>query len=268
MSQHMLYMILYFAVPAFAVCLSILELCQNPPVTVKTAEREGYTPKLITVPTKPDPLKIDLKRAALIVVDMQNAFCAKGGMFDLLGILNEPAVKQVIEVNKKLLDGARTLDMKIIYLRMGWSAPDFTNAGGIDSPNMWKNSGRGLMGQFPQWKDKMLVIDTWGWQIIEEMKPQPGDILVNKNRYSGFVNTDLDAVLRTHNIKYLVVTGVATNVCVESTIRDAFSHEYWTILITDGCASDPMPETQAATVHNVMYYFGWVATADDFLKAL
>lgn len=234
----------------------------------KDCRARRVNPKAHYSATKPDPLKMDLKRAAVVVVDMQNAFCTKGGMFDLLGILNEAGVKRVIEVNKKLLVGARASGMKIIYLRMGWSAPNFTNAGGMDSPNMWKNSGRGLIRQFPQWKDKLLVTDSWGWQIIEELKPQPGDMLVNKNRYSGFVNTDLDAILRTHNIKYLVLTGVATNVCVESTIRDAFSHEYWPILITDGCESDPMPATQAATVHNVTFYFGWVATADDFLKAI
>jgi ureidoacrylate peracid hydrolase len=151
---------------------------------------------------------------------------------------------------------------------MGWSAPDFANAGGVDSPNTWKYSGVGVIRQFPQWKDKLLVTDTWGWQIVDELNPQPGDIVVNKNRHSGFVNTDLDAILRTNNIKYLVVTGVATNVCVESTIRDAFSHEYWPILITDGCSSDAMPATQSTTVHNVTYYFGWVATADDFLKTI
>jgi ureidoacrylate peracid hydrolase len=261
-------MVLCLAASAFAVCLSASARDRNPPATVKTAEREGYKPKLITVPTKPDPLKIDLRRTGLVVVDMQNAFCSKGGMFDHLGILNEATVRQVIGVNKKILDAARAAGMIIIYLRMGWSAPDFANAGSIDSPNMWKNSGRGLIPQFPQWKEKLLVTDTWGWQIVEELKPQLGDILVNKNRYSGFVNTDLDAVLRTHNIRYLFVTGVATNVCVESTIRDAFSHEYWPILIKDACASDPMPATQAAAVHNVTYYFGWVATADDFLKAV
>ena len=75
-------------------------------------------------------------------------------------------------------------------------------------------------------QSRILIRDTWNTDIVEELKPEPGDIVIYKTRYSGFYGTDLDAVLKTRGIKSLVITGVSTGVCVESTLRDAMFRDY------------------------------------------
>jgi len=228
---------------------------------------EPYMPKLVNMTAEPESVKVDIKRTAIVVVDMQNAFCTKGGMFDLLGLRDESVLNPVIEVNKKVIEAARSAGMKVIYLRMGFR-PDFSDDGGPKSPNPRKCSGAGPINDNPAWKDKLLVRGTWGWKIIDALKPREGDIIVDKNRYSGFFNTELDSILQTYDIKYLVFIGIATNVCVESTIRDAFHYEYWPIVISDGCARGGPPYVQDAMLFNVKIHFGWVTTSGEFVKAL
>jgi len=97
---------------------------------------------------------------------------------------------------------------------------------------------------------------------------QPGDIVIRKQRYSGFAGTKLDTVLKTYHIKYCIYTGVATNVCVESTLRHGFFLEYWPILVSDA-ADNAGPEfTQQATLWNVETLFGWVIDTQSLLDGL
>lgn len=221
----------------------------------------------VTIAAEPKPIEIDIKRTAVIVVDMQNAFCSKGGMFDILGTFDPVNAARVIEADKKVIDTARKAGVKIVYLRMAYR-PDLANAGGSESPNYWKEPGLVAMREHPEWSGKFITIDTWDWEIVNQLKPQPGDIVVDKNRYSGFQNTELDAILRTHNIKYLIFLGIATNVCVESTLRDAYFKEYFPVLITDGCGNAGPDYTQEATIWNVSTLFGWVTTSTEFVNAL
>jgi ureidoacrylate peracid hydrolase len=213
----------------------------------------------VTLLTQPEPIKLDTNRTALIVVDMQNTFCKKGGLFDYLRQLDETKVIQIIDRVKEII--------KIIYLRMGYR-PDLSNAGGPESPNYFKELGVVAMRRRPELKGKFLIIGNWDWQIIDELKPQPGEIVIDKQRYSGFVNTELDTILRTYNIKYLMFIGLATNICVDSTLRDAYFREYFPILISDGCGNSGPEFTQEATVWNVTKVFGWVTTCHDLVKAL
>lgn len=221
----------------------------------------------VAVPAKPEPIKLDIERTALIVVDMQNAFCKKGGLFEVVGMLDEAKTKRIIETDKKVIEASRRQGIKVIYLRMAYR-PDLSNAGGPESPNYWKELGLVAVREHPEWKGRFLTIGSWDWEIIDELKPQPEDIAVDKNRYSGFANTELDAILRTLNIKYLVFIGIATNVCVESTLRAAYFHEYFPIIVSDGCGNIGPDYTQEATIWNVSTVFGWVTTSDDLVKAL
>lgn len=221
----------------------------------------------VVIPAKPEPIKLDINRTAVIVVDMQNTFCKKGGIFDYLGALDETKVKHVIDRDKKVIEACRRKGIKVVYLRMGYR-PDLSNAGGPESPNYYKELGVAAMRRHPELKGKFLTIGTWDWEIIDGLKPQPGDIVVDKHRYSGFANTELDTILRTYNIKYLLFIGLATNVCVESTLRDAYFHEYFTILVSDGCGNIGPELTQEATIWNVTEVFGWVTTSRDFIQAL
>ena len=105
-------------------------------------------------------------------------------------------------------------------------------------------------------------------EIIDELKPEPGDTIIDKSRFSGFVKTELDAELQAAGIKYLLFAGLYTNVCVESTLRDAFFHEYFPVLISDGCGNIGEDYIQNATIWNVQSVFGWVTTADNLIKSL
>lgn len=221
----------------------------------------------ISVTAEPEPIKLDTARTALIVVDMQNSFCKKGGLFDYMGRLNEAKAKRVIEVDKQVIEAFRHKGMKIIYLRMTY-APDLSDAGGPESPSYWKESGLVAMREHPELKGKFLTLGSWDWEIVDELRPVPDDITVNKSRYSGFVRTELDEVLKKHDIKYLVFIGLFTNVCVESTLRDAFFHEYFPVLVRDACGHTGPDFIQDATVWNVQSVFGWVTTAGDLIKSL
>jgi ureidoacrylate peracid hydrolase len=219
------------------------------------------------VQAEPEAITLDTGRTALIVVDMQNSFCKKGGMFDYTKSLKEAMATRVIAVDKEIIETCRRKGIKVIYLRMTYG-PDPEYIIGPDSPGYWKQSGLKLMRENPELKGKFLTAGTWDWEIVDELKPVPGDITVNKGRYSGFVNTDLDTVLREHNIKYTLFIGLFTNICVESTLRDAFFHDYFPVLLSDACGNTGPDYLQDATVWNVTSVFGWVTTSADLLKAL
>ena len=221
----------------------------------------------VVVTAKPEPIKLDINRTALIVVDMQNTFCKKGGVFDYLGKLDATKVKHIIDTDKKIIEACRKKGIKIVYLRMGYRR-DLADAGGPESPNYHKELGLVAMREHPELQGRFLTIGTRDWEIIDELKPQPGDIIVDKHRYSGFSHTALDTILGTYNIKYLLFVGLATNVCVESTLRDAYFHEFFPVMISDGCGNIGPESTQEATIWNVTEVFGWVTTCHDLVQAL
>jgi ureidoacrylate peracid hydrolase len=222
--------------------------------------------KLVKIEARPEPIEIDVARTAVVVVDMKNAFASVGGMFDLVG-QDVSAAKGVIQTIKRLTRAARDARIKVIYLTMGY-APDLSDSGGPGSPNWYKEFGLAAMNRHPEYKGKFLIRGSWDADIVDELKPASGDIVVPKSRYSGFRGTNLDVVLKTLNAKYLIFTGIATNVCVESTLRDGYFLDYWPILVADATSNAGPPITQEATLWNVEALFGWVATSDDVVSAL
>ncbi len=215
---------------------------------------------------EPKPLEIDLKRTAVIVVDMQNAFVSKGGMFDVMGIdtsLSQKAIKPI----KEITSAARAKGVKVIYLTQRYS-PDLRDSGGPNSPNWYKELGIVGYREQPEWRDKFTTRGTWGADIVDEVKPREGDIIVEKQRYSGFVGTHLDVILKTFNIKYLAITGVATNICVEATLRDAYYLEYFPILVSEATGASGPPFMQESTEFNVKQCYGWVTTTENIVKAM
>jgi ureidoacrylate peracid hydrolase len=244
----------------FAVFAWFFMLVASFPALADTAE------KIVTIPAKPEPVKVDLARTAVVIVDMQNAFATKGGMFDVVG-QDISAAKVVIQTIKKTADAARAAGAKVVYLVYEYAA-DMSDSGGPSSPNWYKEFGLVAMNKNPQYKGKFLIKGSWDAAVVDELKPQPGDIVIGKSRYSGFRGTNLDVVLKTYNIKYLVFAGIATNVCVESTLRDAYFLDYWPILVSDGTNNAGPPITQQATLWNVEALFGWVTTSNDFVKAI
>jgi ureidoacrylate peracid hydrolase len=157
--------------------------------------------------------------------------------------------------------------MAVMYLTIGWPA-DGSTAGGLDSPNPKKELALRLMRERPELRGRLLTFGTWDFQIVDELSPEPADIVIVKSRYSGFHGTNLDSVLRGLGVRNLLVAGIASNVCVESTIRDAYFHEYWPVMIEDATMPAGSAEIQRATIYNVKTFFGWVANAEDVATAL
>jgi ureidoacrylate peracid hydrolase len=216
--------------------------------------------------TSPEPLEVALEKSALVVVDMQNAFASRGGLLDLAGI-DISAAPAVVRTIGSVIAVVRARGIPIVYLQTGYKA-DLSNGGGAASPNPHKELALCLMRDRPELKGKLLVEGTWDFEIVEALKPLPGDVVVLKTRYSGFAGTTLDSMLRAREIRYLFFVGIATNVCVESTLRDAYFHEYWPILIRDGTMPAGSSAAQEATVFNVESFFGWTATAESLRRAL
>jgi ureidoacrylate peracid hydrolase len=220
----------------------------------------------ISFPTRPHAIDVDPARTAVVVVDMQNAFATSGGMFDLSG-LDITGASAVIATISDVLDRARASGMMVIYLQMGYDA-DLTNAGGPESPNPHKELAVLLMKKRPDLKGKVLTEGSWDWQVVDELKPHLRDLVINKTRYSGFCGTPLDSLLRTRTIKTLFFTGIATNVCVESTLRDAFFLDYWPILLRDATMQAGPPMLQEATIQNVELALGWTLSSAEFMHTL
>jgi len=221
---------------------------------------------MIRLPTRPESLEVSPERSAVVVVDMQNAFASCGGLLDLAG-LDVSGAGEVVRVIGSVLAAARDHGVQVVYLQTGYK-PDLSNGGDESSPNPRKETALRLMSARPQLRGKLLVEGTWDFDIVEELKPEPRDLVVLKTRYSGFAGTTLDSVLRAREIRYLFFVGIATNVCVESTLRDAYFHEYWPILVTDGTMQAGPKAAQEATVFNVESFFGWTLSAASLLEAL
>ena len=228
---------------------------------------------MVTVHAKPEPIAIDTARTAVIVVDMENDFAAKGGMFDRAGV-DISGAQKAIAPTAKVLAAARQAGLKIIYLKMGYRS-DLSDLGETDSVNRTRHLkfGVGQKIQAPDGREsRVLIRDTWDTDVVPELKPQPNDIVIYKTRFSGFYKTDLDATLKKFGMKYLIVTGVTTSICVESTVRDAMFRDYLCVLLQD-CMSEPIGHDLARTNHdasllNTEVLFGWVSDSDQFIKAL
>ena len=223
------------------------------------------TSRIVTLGSRPEAIQIDLDRTAIICIDMQNAFVREGGMFDLAGWPTAGA-RAVIDPDRRIIEAARAACVKVVFVKMSFT-PGLTNAGGPDSPSCYKEIGMVLMRKHPELREKAIVHGTWGEEIIDELRPLPEEPVVRKQRYSGFVGTDLDLVLKTLGIKYCAFIGGATNVCVGTTLMDAYSHDYWPVLVEDAVFSQCPPVTVEATLWNVENIFGWVTTTADLLAA-
>jgi ureidoacrylate peracid hydrolase len=173
----------------------------------------------------------------------------------------------VIEVNRRLLEASRKAGVKVVYLMMAFK-PDLSDAGDPSSPAYHKELALRMMRERPELAGKLLVDDTWDAAIVDQLRPKPGDRVIRKTRYDGFCRTGLDALLRAENVRYLLFTGVATNVCVESTARHAFFDEFWPILVEDAMNNSGPDFNRQATLWNFENTLGWVTRSDQAIAAL
>ncbi|HBV5425382.1 TPA: pyrimidine utilization protein B [Klebsiella pneumoniae] len=221
---------------------------------------------MITLPARPESLTFAPQQSALIVVDMQNAYASQGGYLDLAGF-DVSATRPVIDNINTAVAAARAADMLIIWFQNGWD-DQYVEAGGPGSPNYHKSNALKTMRQRPELQGKLLAKGGWDYQLVDELTPQEGDIVLPKPRYSGFFNTPLDSILRSRGIRHLVFTGIATNVCVESTLRDGFFLEYFGIVLEDATHQAGPAFAQQAALFNIETFFGWVSDVESFCHTL
>ncbi len=222
---------------------------------------------MVRLDARPEPLELDLRRVAVIVIDAQNDFVAPGGMFDRAGI-DIRGIAAAAQTTRPVLAAARAAGIPVVYLNMQ-HAPDLSDAGPPEGPHRVKH-GPLALGDTVDAPDgsrsRILIRDTWNTENVLELAPQAGDVVVSKHRYSGFFETELDEVLRGLAVTHLLVTGCTTSVCVESTVRDATFRDYTCVVLED-CTSEPLG-THEASLKVIETLFGWVSSSQAVLRAL
>ncbi|MEQ8246223.1 MAG: isochorismatase family cysteine hydrolase [Alphaproteobacteria bacterium] len=194
-------------------------------------------------------MELGRDKTALIVVDMQNSYCRAGGRMEKLGFpyerlaAAEPGCKDMVAA-------ARQAGVPVIYTQYVYQ-PDFKDGGFVVNEIM------------PSLKDVGLcALGTWDAEILETLKPQPGEMVIQKNRPSAFYSTQLESVLAAMKIKSLVFCGVTTNMCVETTVRDASQRDFRCFVVSDavGEVEDDRAEVALMTMG---FFFARVLTKQE-----
>jgi ureidoacrylate peracid hydrolase len=228
-------------------------------MTVDAGSARG---RVVTLPARPEPIRVSADETAIIVIDMQNAYASKGGYVDLAGFDISGAAGTIGQIGK-VLETARAAGVLVVYLQNGWD-PAYVEAGGPGSPNWHKSNALKTMRDRPELEGKLLAKGGWDYALVDALAPKEGDIVLPKTRYSAFFNSALDSTLRARGIRNIVFVGIATNVCVESTLRDGFHLEYFGVMLEDATHHLGPDFIQQASVYNVEKFFGWVSTVADF----
>ena len=185
---------------------------------------------------------VDPSHTAIVVVDMQNDLVAPGGLADRNGA-PLPGNRRIIDDLRVLLQGAREASIPVIYIMytIHPGLPTVTPAWVYNGIRLF--SGTLLSPARPGISSlEGLFEGTWGWEVIEELAPEEGDILVQKHHLGGFWDTNLDKILRGNGIETVVVTGTATSGCVFDTAVGAAANDYYTVYVRD-CVTTMNPKT-------------------------
>ncbi|HEY7066906.1 MAG TPA: isochorismatase family cysteine hydrolase [Chloroflexota bacterium] len=191
---------------------------------------------------------VDPARAAVLLVDIQNDYCHPDGLIAQRGG-DVSTVQDILGPVQRLIVGARSAGVPLIWVR-NWHEK------WTDSPAWTARRGGPGAARAGSWGAEF-------WQV----QPAEDEPIVNKQRYSGFCGTRLDAVLHTFRRETLIMAGVATNVCVESTARDGLFLDYHIVFLSDCTATNDGPAAQEATLQNMRLHLGVVATADEVVAA-
>lgn len=197
--------------------------------------------------------KVNPRHAALLIVDLQNDFCAEGGAMHREG-RDVSLAQAMVPRLARFLDAARATGVPVVWIRNVYN----------NEPNwylseVWLEQAtrrrHGLYVERP-------VCEAGAWNgDFYQVKPRPDEVIVTKHRYGAFESTDLDLVLRSRSIRTVIMTGVATNVCVETTARQAFLRDYYVVFVSD-CTATYTQADHEATLRNIDQFFGEVVGVD------
>ena len=220
----------------------------------------------VALAAEPQSVVIDANRSALIVVDMQNDFCSKGGYLDDRGIDVTPDRAPIAPL-QALLPALRAQGVPVIWLNWG-VRPDLLNIPpSLLHAHTHDGTGAGLGQRIPGGAE-ILVKGSWGARIVDELVPGPRDIQVTKHRFSGFWDTELDSILRNIGVSTLFFAGVNADQCVMTTLEDASFLGYDVLMLLDCVATTSPDFCMQATVYNVKLLFGFMATSQSLIDGL
>lgn len=212
---------------------------------------------------KPYAYDWSLENTALVIIDMQRDFCYEGGFGEALG--NDVALtKAIIPTVGKMLEFARTNKMMVIHTREGHRA-DLSD---LHESKLIRGRGKTRIGDAGP-MGRILVRGEHGHDIVDELKPVDGEPIIDKPGKGAFYMTDLDLILAKNNIKYLLVAGVTSHVCVSTTIREANDRGYEALMLTDCSAAFDLRDHND-TIHQISQQggiFGWVASSQDVMES-
>jgi ureidoacrylate peracid hydrolase len=200
--------------------------------------------------------KVSPQHAALLLVDVQNDFCAEGGAMHREG-RDLTLVQRMVPRLEHLLEAARAAGVPRVWIRNVYN----TGPNHYLSETWLEQARRRRNGAYVQFP----VCEAGQWNgDFYRIRPLPDEVIVTKHRYGAFESTDLDLVLRSRGIRTVIMTGVATNVCVETTARQAFLRDYYVVFLSD-CTATYAQAAHDATLYNIDQFFGEVAASDDVM---
>jgi ureidoacrylate peracid hydrolase len=198
---------------------------------------DSFSAKGDTSPTRLDP-----RRTAVVVIDMENEFCVEGGAMVLEGY------ERLIAPQLAVINAARQADVPVVFV--------------CDQhrPNLRRD--REFLKRIPHCTE-----GTWAVKVVDALEPRPDDIYVVKRRYSGFFSTDLDLTLKDIEVDSIIVMGVVTNICVRSTVHDGFFLGY-RVFVPEDCVAATTSREQASSLYDIATHFGWVSDSKTLVRAL
>ena len=231
--------------------------------------RKARVPRTAQLEAQSQNVIFDANRAALIVVDMQNDFCASDGWIAAMGIDVSSAQALTVPINRAA-GAIRSSGAPVIWLNWGVRPDRLNLSPGTLHPFNPNGKAPGLAGEISNAEGEYHLLEkgSWGAEIIDGLDQDASDIHISKHRISGFWDTPLDAILKNLDITTLFFAGVNTDHCVLATLMDASFSGYDTIMLED-CAATTSPDfCTRATLHNVRFCFGFTSTSDQLVAAL
>ncbi len=217
---------------------------------------------MLQIAAEPYPFEFEMAHVALLIIDMQRDFLEVGGFGEMLG--NDVSqLRPAIAPTRRVLEAFRAQGLTVIHTREGHRA-DLSDAPPAKLNRGKLETGIGDVGPM----GRVLVRGEWGHDIVDELKPIAGEPIIDKPGKGSFYATDLQTILTNRSITHLVVTGVTTEVCVHTTVREANDRGFECLVLSD-CVGSYFPEFQTVSLKMIAAQggiFGWVATSEQLLR--
>jgi len=221
----------------------------------------------LAIAAEPQNITVDAVKSALLIVDMQNDFCTRGGWLDSRGIDISPNRKPIAPI-AALIESFRSHDIPVVWVNWGVRKDLLNISPSLRHAHNPRGNEPGIAQPVPGTRSEVIKAGSWGAQVVDEINPGDKDVQIIKHRFSAFWDTETDAVLRNMGIKTLFICGVNMDQCVMTTLEDASFLGYDTILIEDGTATTSPEFCVQSVLYNVKLLFGFVTRSSAILEAL